>query len=170
MEHERYEAYARTALRMKAKDARIIPAESVFVAQWVREKCRFGCGGYGQRLTCPPRSPTPEETKRMLSHYKFALLVHGDENTPVNRIVAKLERKIFLDGHERAFAFGCGPCLLCDDCPTDPEGCRHPDEARPSMEAAGIDVYSTVRAQGLPIEVLKDEKAKPNYYGLVLIE
>ncbi len=170
MEQEKYEAYVRAALRLKAKDAKVIPVESVVVAQWVREKCQFGCSGYGQRLTCPPHSPTPEETKRMLSHYKHALLVHGDENTPVNRIVVKLERRIFLDGHERAFGLGAGPCFLCEDCPPNPGLCRHPEEARPSMEASGIDVFTTVRAQGFPIEVLKDENCKPNYYGLVLIE
>jgi predicted metal-binding protein len=170
MEQKSFETYIQTALRMKAKDAKVIPSETVVTAQWVREKCQFGCGGYGQRLTCPPHSPTPEKTRDMLSHYKYALLVHGDENTPVNRIVVKLERKIFLDGHEKAFAFGCGPCFLCEDCPQNPGSCRHPEEARPSMEASGIDVYSTVKAHGLPLEVLKNEQEKPNYYGLILIE
>ncbi len=30
-------------------------------------KCKYGCGAYGTRLTCPPYSPTPDETRRMLS-------------------------------------------------------------------------------------------------------
>jgi hypothetical protein len=38
------------------------------------------------------------------------------------------------------------------------------------MEACGIDVFSTVRAHGFPIAVLKTTHDKPNYYGLVLIE
>lgn len=155
---------------MKAVDTKIIPVESVVVAQWVREKCQFGCDGFGKRLTCPPHSPTPEETKRMLTHYKHALLIHGDTNTPVNKIVVKLERDIFLAGYVRAFGMGGGPCFLCEECVPSPGLCKHPEEARPSMEACGIDVYSTAKAHGFPIEVLKDENCKPNYYGLVLIE
>ena len=38
------------------------------------------------------------------------------------------------------------------------------------MEACGIDVFATARANGFPIEVVKDESCEDNYYGLVLIE
>jgi hypothetical protein len=38
------------------------------------------------------------------------------------------------------------------------------------MEACGIDVYATVRANGFPIEVVEDGACEQNYYGLVLIE
>ena len=38
------------------------------------------------------------------------------------------------------------------------------------MEACGIDVYTTVRANGFPINVVKDSGCSENYYGLVLIE
>jgi hypothetical protein len=38
------------------------------------------------------------------------------------------------------------------------------------MEAAGIDVFATARAAGLPIEVVRDEKCPQNYYALVLVE
>lgn len=38
------------------------------------------------------------------------------------------------------------------------------------MEACGIDVYETVRANGYPIEVVKDYSDDANYYGIVLIE
>ncbi|MCK4231752.1 DUF2284 domain-containing protein [candidate division WOR-3 bacterium] len=152
---------------MKAKDAKIIPADTIVVAQWVREKCQFGCGGYGKNLTCPTHSPTPEETKSVIGSYRYALLIHGDENTPINKIVVRLERRMFLNGYEKAFGMGAGPCFLCEEC-TEP--CKYPDEARPSMEACGIDVFSTVKAHGFPIEVLKDQNCKPNYYGLVLID
>lgn len=152
---------------MGATDAKVIPADTVVVAQWVREKCQFGCRAYGKNLTCPPHSPTPEETKRVLGSYRYALLVHGGENTPINKIVLRLERRMFLDGFQKAFGMGAGPCFLCEECI---EPCKYPDEARPSMEACGIDVFSTVKAHGFPIEVLKDENCKPNYYGLVLIE
>jgi predicted metal-binding protein len=56
---------------------------------------------------------------------------------------------------------------LCERCP---KFCRRPEEARPSMEASGIDVYATARANGFPIEVVKTRACKENYYGVVLIE
>ncbi|MBN2380218.1 DUF2284 domain-containing protein [candidate division WOR-3 bacterium] len=155
---------------MRALDAVTIPADTVVVAQWVREKCQFGCPLYGTNLMCPPYSPTPQETQRMVDAYESALLIHGDENTPINRIVVSIEKAMFLDGYEKAFGMGAGPCFLCEDCPDDASGCRFPEKARPSMEACGIDVYSTVRAHRLPIKVLKSTEDKPNYYGLVLIE
>jgi predicted metal-binding protein len=164
---EKYAKYVTRAVRLGAKDAKIVPADSVVTAQWVREKCQFGCGGYGKSLNCPPHSPTPEQTKNMLTDYEHALLIHGDENTPIGDIVRRLERTIFLDGYYKAFAMGAGPCSLCDDCP---EFCKYPDRARPAMEACGIDVYATVRANGFPIEVLTNEDCAPDYYGMVLIE
>lgn len=50
------------------------------------------------------------------------------------------------------------------------EHCAHAEEARPSMEFCGIDVYTTVRNNGFFIEVLKDESGQPNRYAIVLIE
>jgi predicted metal-binding protein len=164
---EKYAKYVTRAKKLGAKEAKIVPADSVVTAQWVRAKCQFGCGGYGKSLNCPPHSPTPEQTKNMLTSYEHALLIHGGENTPIGEIVRRLERKIFLDGHYKAFGMGAGPCSLCDECP---EFCKYPDRARPAMEACGIDVYATVRANGFPIEVLTNEDCAPDYYGMVLIE
>jgi hypothetical protein len=38
------------------------------------------------------------------------------------------------------------------------------------MEACGIDVFATARANGFPIEVLTDRSCPENCYGLLLIE
>jgi len=78
-----------------------------------------------------------------------------------------LEQEIFLDGYYKAFGMGAGPCQLCSKCG---KFCRHPEKTRPSMEACGIDVYSTVRANGYPIKVVSSANCKGNYYGIVLIE
>jgi len=162
-----YARYIKRAKALGAKEAKTILAKTVVAAEWVRIKCQFGCGGYGQCLTCPPNSPTPAQTRAMLKFYKKALLVHGDEDTDIRNIVVTLEREIFLDGYFKAFAMAAGPCLLCDKCP---EFCRHADKSRPAMEACGIDVYTTVRNNGYPIKVLKTHNCEGNYYGLVLIE
>jgi predicted metal-binding protein len=159
--------YIKRAKELGAREAKIILVKTIVVAEWVRMKCQFGCDGYGQSLTCPPYSPSPDLTRRMLTYYKHALLVHGDEYTNIHAIIPVLEREIFLDGYFKAFGMGAGPCQLCEKCA---KSCRHPDKTRPSMEACGIDVYSTVRGNGYPIKVLKDARCRGNYYGIVLIE
>ncbi len=162
-----YSKYVKRAQELGAKEAKVISASSVVTAQWVRLKCQFGCGGYGRRLTCPPFSPTPEQTRSMLDEYKHVLLIHGDAYTDIRNIVASLEREIFLDGFYKAFGMGAGPCYLCPRCP---KFCKHPDMARPAMEASGIDVYATARGNGFPINVVKTRKCPENYYGIVLLE
>ncbi len=159
------------AKRLGAAEAKLVDPASVVTAPWVRLKCQYGCGGYGRRLTCPPHSPTPEQTRRVLDCYNSALLVHNPSHgdwEAIDEVIAALEREVFLAGYYKAFAFGCGPCHLCDTCNL--EHCVYPHQARPSMEAAGIDVYATARANGFPIEVVTDRSCPQNYYGLVLID
>jgi predicted metal-binding protein len=163
------EIVAARATAMGALEAKVIPASQVYTGEWVRLKCQFGCGGYGGCLCCPPHSPTPEQTRRMLSDYSTAILLHGHEGRETKEIVVKLEREAFLSGYYKAFAMGCGPCYLCEKCAFD-EGCRHPDEARPAMEACGIDVFRTARTAGFPIEVVTSTSCEQNYYALLLLE
>jgi predicted metal-binding protein len=163
----KYTKFIKRAKELGAVDAKIIPANTVVTAEWVRIKCQFGCGGYGRRLCCPPNTPTPEQTQKMLSYYKNAILVHFDVKARINDIIPILEKEIFFNGYFKAFGMGSGPCYLCKKCP---EFCVHPNEARPAMEACGIDVFSTVRVHGFPIETLDTRDRKGNYYGLVLIE
>ncbi|PIV54238.1 hypothetical protein COS16_11505 [Candidatus Desantisbacteria bacterium CG02_land_8_20_14_3_00_49_13] len=164
---KQYTKYIKSAKQLGAKNAKVIRASSIKTAEWVRMKCQFGCDGYGHALTCPPNSPAPQQTKKMLGDYKYALLVHGGEWTDIRKAVAVLEREMFLDGFYKAFAMAAGPCNLCSRCP---QHCAHPEKARPSMEACGIDVYRTAHNNGFPIKVAKTRNAKGNYYGVVLIE
>jgi len=164
------EQYVKHALKLGAREARLVSADTVATAHWVRMKCQYGCGGYGQCLTCPPCSPTPGQTAKALAGYGTALLIHGDDHTDVTAVAVAVERKAFLDGFYKAFAMGSGPCRLCSECVLEEEKCRHPYDARPAMEACGIDVYQTARNNGFPIEVVKDRRCQQNYYGLVLIE
>jgi len=156
------------ATQLGAIEAKIIDPGSVVTAAWVRLKCQFGCDGYDSTLMCPPHSPTPEVTRRVLDSYKKAILIRADDNVDVSEIAVKMEREAFLADYYKAFSFGSGPCRLCRECPFDE--CRHADRARPSMEASGIDVFATARENGFPIEVLRDYSCKGNYYGLLLLE
>ncbi|HUT29209.1 MAG TPA: DUF2284 domain-containing protein [Sedimentisphaerales bacterium] len=152
------------------KNARIISPSNVETAAWVRLKCRYGCEGYGQCLVCPPFTPTPEQMRKVLDCYKRAILIHFDPEVDVKKTVAELERDIFLRGAWKALGLGAGPCYFCRKCSVEKKECRHPELARPSMEACGIDVFSTVIKAGFPIEVVRTQRQCPNYYGLILVD
>ncbi len=152
-----------------AVEAKLIDPKSIVIAPWVRLKCQFGCPHYNTRHCCPPHTPTPQQAQAVIDCYSKALLIHtrGMKVSPTE-IVVELERDLFLSGFYKALGFGAGPCWLCSEC--HPEQCVQPLRARPAMEACGIDVYATVRANGFPIEVVRDRTEIPNRYGLVLIE
>lgn len=152
----------------KAKDVKFIDPKSIVIGYWTIYKCRYGCEAYGKSLCCPPYTPTADETKKIISDYKIGLLVHFGGDVRVTKTIAKIEREIFLRDYHKAISFGAGPCKLCKECSL--SECKVPTLARPSMEACGIDVYSTARNNGFPIQVLKSKDEEENCYGLILIE
>ena len=91
------------------------------------------------------------------------------QGSKLRKIVADLEREIFLDGYYKAFGMASGPCRFCKACDTN-EPCKHPYKARPSMEACGVDVYQTARNCGFELEVVKTEDCPYSYVALILIE
>ncbi|MDD1771200.1 MAG: DUF2284 domain-containing protein [Methanomassiliicoccales archaeon] len=84
--------------------------------------------------------------------------------------LTRLEKEALYQGHRFAAALSGGRCGLCDECvgPGPKERCRHPFEARPSMEAVGIDVVATAKNAGLEIEF--PAKGKAVLTGLLLVE
>jgi len=158
-------------------DARIISPADVETAAWVRLKCKFGCDGYGQTLVCPPYTPTPQQMREVLDSYKRAVLMHFENKTKVKSTedeikttVVELERDFFLRGAWKVLGLGAGSCSLCKECNLKEQLCRHAEQARPAMEACGIDVFSTVKKVGFPIEVVRTRGQCPNYYGLILVD
>ncbi len=156
------------ASQMGAIKAKVISPATVKTGAWVRWKCRFGCGGFGSSLVCPPHSPGPDETRKMLDGYKRAILFESPPGR-TKEIAVALERELFLAGFYKALGLGAGPCELCETCAFE-EGCRHPYEARPAMEACGIDVFATARGHGFTVEVARRRGDPEHYFGLVLVE
>ncbi|GAH84761.1 unnamed protein product, partial [marine sediment metagenome] len=148
--------------------ARVAPGD-VVTAEWVRMKCHYGCGGYGTCLTCPPHSPTPRRTRRMLDEYTSVYLIWWGSRGADREVLAEIEREAFLMGYYRAFSMASGPCRLCDPCPLE-HPCRYPYKARPSMEACGVDVYETAHRAGFPLQVVTCREDTPNFYSLLLVE
>ncbi|HJW85277.1 MAG TPA: DUF2284 domain-containing protein [Candidatus Brocadiaceae bacterium] len=157
------------SLKLGCERAMIIPAETIVVRRWVQLKCKYGCEEYGKKLTCPPHSPSVDEMKEILQEYDKALLIHGRMSWQMRYITAQIEKEAFSLGFYKAFGLGAGPCKLCDNCETN-SACIRSEEARPSMEACGIDVYQTVRNHNLTIKTLQSKHDEANIYGLVLLE
>ena len=86
----------------------------------------------------------------------------------VTPLAVQVARELFLDDYYKAIASGCGSCKKCKKC--NPDFCNFPNETVPSMEAYGIDVFATVRNNGLEIHTLKSRKEVHNYFGLVMVE
>jgi predicted metal-binding protein len=110
----------------------------------------------------------------VIDSYEKAILLHrklnkGEKSKILNEIIIRLEIEIFLDGYYKVWSMGSGPCRLCKAC--DPTGpCKRGYEARPSMEACGIDVFKTARDNGFHIEVVKTHDDERNVFGLILVE
>ncbi len=140
---------------------RELPAEDYFSNYYFPEKflgCCKACSNYGKVWACPPFE---RDTLTEMGPYSKILLI-ACRLTPESKEIPlsaasdfmkperiKMEKKIRelemkYRGKGMAFA---GTCLYCPPgtC-TREEGkpCRHPDLARPSLEAYGFDVGKTV--------------------------
>ncbi len=70
------EEYCKQAIERGMDGARVIDPASVVTADWVRMKCQFGCSGFGASHCCPPFTPTPEVTRKIIDSYQKAILLH----------------------------------------------------------------------------------------------
>ena len=178
-------------------DLKLVSSEDVAVASWVRLKCRYGCKAYGKHLGCPPYSPTPEETRKVLDEYGVGVIARfeatpdndvspqrlhhhlWDSINSVHETIFQLERCAFLSGYYKAFGFNALPCTFCATCiPEEKEdmdvfdarNCRHKEKVRPSMEACGIDVFGTLERAGYDLSVLDSYSQAASLFGLVLLD
>lgn len=157
--------YVELALAEGAADARVIPAGDIVVDDRVPVKCWIPqCSVYGQSYNCPPNTMRPDETRRLVAQYEWAVtfkvdvppdvIVWEQATAPdrskayrsVTLIANAVESAAFYDGHYFSVGFGAGSCktAFCRevDClAIKGEECRISLRARPSMEAVGMDVF-----------------------------
>lgn len=145
-----------------------IAADSVVTAAWTLYKCKYGCKMYGKNHCCPPAAPTYKETQEILDSYSKGLLFRTHEISLVTPLAVELAKELFLDGYYKAIGFGAGSCQKCEKC--NPAQCNFPGQTVPSMEACGIDVFATVRSNGLEIQTLREKGEEQNHFGLILYE
>lgn len=179
------EALLGKAKELGASGGKFIRIKDIPVGAWTRMKCQYGCPNFGKTLCCPPYTPDYAATQDFLQGYKHALLlqykyefkaeeannwVEVDKNlsNELLQLLLAVEKEAFLANYYKAFALKAGRCHLCETCTL--TYCRHPQEARPSMEACGIDVMAVVNKAGFKAQILKGPVRELAIYGLVLIE
>ncbi len=174
--------YCQRAIELGATDAKIIGMDGVVIDERVVAKCIYPkCPGYGTNVNCPPYAMTPDETRKLVHNFSYAVFVKID--VPVEHIagqeaiekqlaspyrlkllevIAKLESEAFYDGHHLALAYGSGSCkrLFCPNKECDVlvpgTGCPHRLKARSPMEAVGMDVYTMSTKVGWDIYPIGD--------------
>lgn len=161
-------------------DYKWIKSDDVFVSQWVRVKCVFGCSDYGLG-TCPPNTPTVSDCKQFFGEYKHGLIISlkkvadknaypSDWSKEMTNKLLKIERDVFLLGHPKVFLLNQTCCSLCSDCSGNRIDCKNKKNSRPSPESFAVDVYQTVRNAGLDINVVVDNPAEINRIAILMIE
>jgi predicted metal-binding protein len=63
------------AIDLGAAEAKIIPVKKIVIEDRVVFKCKLGCEKYGKTLACPPYAPSPDEFRKIVSEYHYALFM-----------------------------------------------------------------------------------------------
>jgi predicted metal-binding protein len=166
----KFDRYIQMAKELKMIDAKIISVDDIYFDIRAILKCRWGCEDFfNQTIKCNTRNTSYSERTEMVKAYKNILLVHSHDAVELSKAVLEIERTAFLDGYYLSFAVRY--CKLCKSCAVDQgKSCPTPEKVRPCDQSFGIDVYRTVRNQGLPCDVLQNKEDIQNRYGFVLLE
>lgn len=179
-----------TAKEAGAVEALYIDSNDIIVDDRVRLKCFVPlCRHYGD-LVCPPNVPTPDEFRKYLKLYRFALLISTEYDNPpkpksladseeiskeirkksvdLSDILLKLEGVSLQKGYRFSAGFTGGSCHYCDSCVKTGGECKTPYKARPSMEAVGVDVVKTLWNVDMELEFPVCDKVK--WWGLLLVD
>ena len=145
------------------------------------EQCCRECPNYGNRWGCPPFD---HDTLSDLVRYEKVMIVGAkitphDRRMPMEQVYdlmrPELERLnsrlLELEREAQGMAFGfVGKCERCGNAPCarrEGKPCRHPDVARPSLEAYGFNVSKTA-SELLGIDMVwSSDSTVPRYLTLV---
>lgn len=181
-ELEPYRELEEFALSEGAYRAKLINTAEVVIDERVRLKCQVPiCKDFNNHLMCPPHTIAVEKFRSLCTQYSAALIVQvasrgfAEENLTgaerkLHAIINKTEGRALAKGHYLAAGFIASSCKLCPECvgyhaqlP-----CRRPYEARPSIEAMGVDIFQTAQKAGLGFDLgLSSEVI---YSGLLLLD
>jgi predicted metal-binding protein len=174
------EAIEALILRHGYTEFKWIDPQKIVVSQWVRMKCMFGCGEYGQNASCPPNLPSVAECQKFFQEYRDAIIFRFEKKVDkpedrhawskqINLKLLKMEREVFISGCEKAFLLFMDSCGICTECSGERNTCQKPKLSRPTPEGMAVDVYTTVRQMGFPIRVCSDYSQEMNRYAFLMI-
>ncbi|MCK5022266.1 MAG: DUF2284 domain-containing protein, partial [Candidatus Pacebacteria bacterium] len=159
-------------------DFKWINPKEIVVSQWVRVKCEFGCSDYGLG-TCPPNTPTVKDCRDFFNEYENGIIIRltktadkdkypSDWSKEMTNKLLYIERQVFLKGYYKAFLFNQTCCSLCNDCTGNRLDCKDKKRSRPSPESFAVDVYQTVRNNGMEINVVSENPSEMNRIAILL--
>lgn len=184
------EALAAQALRLGATaTGTLLPRELVIDSRFP-ELCAgpTRCPSYGLAPGCPPHATAPQVFAKQLDQYQVVLVfkidapmshLMGPERLPLARlthcIAANLETTALQSGIQHAQGMAAGSCreLFCaeePDCPVLARHlpCRHPNLARDSISAVGVDFTALTERLGWSFKPFTPEKtADPSSMGFM---
>jgi len=131
----------------------------------IRSYCEENkCGSYGRNYTCPPNVGSLDEIRERIKKYGHGYLFQYSRELDLKKdlkkllkskddfhnMILKVEDYTKKEGIEDVWGLIGGNCGLCDTCAIQKDKpCRHPDKARMSLEAIGIDVVNLLDTLGL---------------------
>ena len=153
-------------LRAAGSDAQqLIDPASVLTAPWVAYKCQFGCPRYGKSPLCPPQTPDHQQTRALLDAYQVGILYRcrcGGEETRTG-LAEPLVQALVSAGYYKAIAFDDTPRCV-------PGAAERSVPAFPTMEACGVDVLGSLRANSFPLASGRHPDGSWDCCGLILVE
>lgn len=137
------------------------PSMFVFTPK-ARDMCR-SCKRYGKKACCPPRVESLEYYKTTIKEYRYARIILKEyiidtyeSESEAGRLssielqdeLLSSRDKLLKSGSIFVTCFGGGSCKLCETCS---KICRHPEKSLVPLEAAGIDVFATLKLLGVEL-------------------
>ena len=129
----------------------------------VRAMCSANtCRAYGKNWSCPPACGELDELRQKFARYSRGILVQtvGEVEDSLDfegmMEAEAAHKEHFAALHEKLLetwpglvALGAGTCTRCKACTYPDAPCRFPDRRVSSMEACGLVVMDTCKANGL---------------------
>ncbi len=119
------------------------------------------CGRYGKHWSCPPGCGPLEDCRKRVGKYQKGILVQTvgqleDEFDGEGMMeTQQLHKERFQAlcgklGNADTLKLGAGCCTICKECTYPDAPCRFPERMVSSMEAYGMVVAETCKANDLP--------------------
>ena len=166
---ENYQTLIDKCIQLGAEEAKLIDTHEVVFDPRSLLKCRFGCHRWGKYWTCPPHMDISQEMfMESFEKYNVGLVIKTADQNLGQDVSLAIEKEALLY-HDAVFAFALALCVKCDECAY-PDPCLHPDLARPSMDAYGVDIGKTVELLDFNVNFSEDGKLLPAWYSMVLLD